>query len=72
VSKGYNVGDKVQWSWGNGNATGKITERFTDDVERQIDKNKVKRNASNDEPAYMIEQEDGSRALKSHSEVKKA
>ncbi len=69
---GYNKGTKVEWDWGNGTGTGKITEVFTDDVERQIDKNKVKRKASNDEPAYMIEQEDGDRVLKSHSEVRKA
>ena len=72
MSDHYNVGDKVKWSWGSGTATGKITERFTDTVERTIKGNKVKRNASNDDPAYMVEQDDGDRALKSHSELKKA
>ncbi|MEL7240067.1 MAG: DUF2945 domain-containing protein [Planctomycetota bacterium] len=69
---GYNKGDKVQWDWGNGTAKGEITEVFTEDVERTIKGNDVKRNASSDEPAYMIEQDDGDRVLKSHSEVKKA
>ena len=67
----YNKGDKVQWDWGNGTASGEIDEVFTEDVERTIKGNKVKREASSDKPAYMIKQEDGDRVLKSHSEVKK-
>ena len=69
---GYNKGDKVQWDWGNGTGKGEITEVFTSDVERTIKGNDVKRKASDDEPAYMIEQDDGDRVLKGHSEVKKA
>lgn len=69
---GYDKGTKVEWDWGNGTGTGKITERFTDDVTRTIKGNEVTRNASSDEPAYMIEQDDGDRVLKSHSEVTKA
>lgn len=69
---GYDKGTTVQWNWGNGTGTGKITERFTDDVTRTIKGNDVTRTASSDEPAYMIEQDDGDRVLKSHSEVTKA
>ncbi|GLQ21161.1 DUF2945 domain-containing protein [Algimonas porphyrae] len=69
---GYDKGTKVEWNWGNGTGTGKITERFTDDVTRTIKGNDVTRKASPDEPAYMIEQDDGNRVLKSHSEVSKA
>ncbi len=72
MSDHYNIGDKVKWEWSGSTATGKITERFTDDVERTIKGSKIKRNASNDDPAYLIEQEDGDRVLKGHSEVKKA
>ncbi|MGJ8560859.1 MAG: DUF2945 domain-containing protein [Litorimonas sp.] len=68
---GYNTGTDVKWSWGNGTGTGTITERFTDDVTRTIKGTEVTRNASNDAPAYLIEQEDGDRVLKSHSEVSK-
>ncbi|WP_298429642.1 DUF2945 domain-containing protein [uncultured Jannaschia sp.] len=67
-----NVGDKVKWNWGNGEGTGKVTERFTDKVTRTIDGNEVTRNASNDEPAFMIEQDDGDRVLKSGSELSQA
>lgn len=69
---GYDKGTKVEWNWGNGTGTGKITERFTDDVTRTIKGNDVTRKASPHEPAYMIEQDDGNRVLKSHSEVSKA
>ncbi len=68
----YAKGTKVEWKWGNGTGTGKVAESFTDDVERTIKGEKIKRKASADEPAYLVEQEDGGRVLKSHSELKKA
>lgn len=72
MADAYNKGTKVEWDWGNGTGTGKVTEVFTSDVERTISGSDVKRNASEDSPAYMIEQDDGDRVLKSHSEVRKA
>ena len=69
---GYSKGDKVEWEWGNGTGTGKITEVFTEKVTRIIDGSELTRNASEDDPAYEIEQDDGDRVLKGHSEVKKA
>ena len=62
-------GSKVEWKWGSGKAEGKIVEVFHDDVERKIDGKSIKRKASKEEPAYLIEQEDGQRVLKSASEV---
>ena len=72
MAKGYSKGDKVEWNWGNGTGTGKVTEEFTSKVTRTIDGNEVTRNASEDEPAYMIEQDDGGRVLKSVTELSKA
>ena len=69
---GYSKGDKVEWEWGNGTGTGKITQVFTEKVTRTIKGSEITRNASEDDPAYEIEQEDGDRVLKGHSEVKKA
>ena len=71
MASGYNVGTKVKWKWGDGWAKGKIEERFTEEVTRTIDGNEVTREASDDEPAYLIEQDDDDRVLKSHSEVEK-
>lgn len=64
-----NIGDEVEWDWGQGKATGTITERFTEDVTRTIDGTEVTRNATEGEPAYLIEQQDGQRVLKSASEL---
>jgi hypothetical protein len=71
MSKSYNIGDPVRWKWGSSWAAGKVVERFTDDVTRTIKATEVKRRASSDEPAYLVEQDDGGRALKSHSELQK-
>ena len=68
----FSKGDRVEWSWGNGTASGEVTEVFTDKVTRTIKGNEVTRNASEDEPAYMIEQSDGDRVLKSASELSEA
>ena len=64
-------GDKVEWNWGKSKATGKITKEYNQPVEKTIKGAKVKRNASKDEPAYEIEQENGNKVLKSESELKK-
>ena len=69
MSYDIHIGDSVEWNWGNGTGTGKVTERFTSKVTRTIDGNEVTRDASEDEPAYMIEQDDGDRVLKSASEL---
>lgn len=68
----HNVGSKVEWDWGNGTATGKVRESFTERVTRTIKGSEITRNADDDNPAYVIEQDDGSQVLKSHSEVRKA
>lgn len=63
------VGDQVEWNWGDGTGTGEVKERFTSKVTRTIKGNEVTRDASEDEPAYLIEQEDGDEVLKSASEL---
>lgn len=69
---GFQINTKVEWKWGNGSATGKVRSRFTEDVTKTIKGNEVTRKASEKEPAYLIEQDDGDEVLKSHSEVSKA
>jgi len=69
--KNFTEGDKVKWEWGNGHGTGKIMKQFTSDVSKIIKGSDVKRNASEEEPAYLIEQEDGDKVLKSGSELTK-
>ena len=68
----FRKGSKVSWTWGASTASGKIVERFTEPVTRTIKGTEVKREASTKEPAYLIEQEDGDRVLKSRSELSAA
>lgn len=69
--KHYQAGTTVEWNWGSGVGSGKVAEIFTDKVTRTIKGHEVARNASEDEPAYLIRQDDGDRVLKSHSELTK-
>ena len=72
MSKDFSKGDKVQWKWGNGHGTGEVQEKFTSKVTRTIEGNEVTRNASDDEPAYLLKQDDGGRVLKSGSELSRS
>ncbi len=65
------VGNEVEWKWGRSKGEGKVAEKFTDDVERKIKGTSVKRHADTKEPAFLVTQENGNRALKSQSELKK-
>jgi hypothetical protein len=67
----YRKGEWVEWNWGAGTGTGKVSDTFTEKVTRTIEGSEITRNADADNPAYMIEQEDGSRVLKSESELSK-
>lgn len=71
MSKAYEPGQKVEWDWGQGTASGTVAEVHKDDVQKTIKDTSVKREADSDNPAYTIEQEDGSRVLKSHNELRK-
>ena len=72
MSSHYSEGDKVQWDWGKGTATGKIVKTYTQKITLKIEGSEVTREADDENPAYKIEQKDGGIVLKSHSEVKKA
>lgn len=63
--------ENVHWNWGKSEAEGKIKEKFEKPVTKKIKGTSVKRNASKDEPAYLIEQENGNKVLKSETELKK-
>ena len=64
-------GDKVEWKWGASTAEGKVVKEYDKPFTKTIKGTKVKRNASKNEPAYEIEQKNGSKVLKSESELKK-
>ena len=68
----YQEGTKVEWDWGNGTGTGKVVKRYTQKITLKLQGSEVTRDASDDEPAYKIEQDDGDEVLKSESELRKA
>ena len=65
-------GTKVKWSWGNGTATGKVEETFTEEVTRTIEGNTVTRHGEKGNKALLINSDEGSKALKLESEVDRA
>jgi hypothetical protein len=66
------TGTAVSWSWGSGTATGKVVEIHHDEVTRTLSGSEITRNGSDDDPALLIEQDDGTQVLKLHSEVSRA
>ncbi len=65
----YSVGDNVKWKWGNGWARGEIKERFTQRTTRTLKGTEVVRDATPEDPAYLIVQADGDEILKGSSEI---
>ena len=65
-------GSRVSWQWGNGKAEGKVKETYTKKVTKTINGSKITREGEEGNKALLIEQEDGSQALKLESEVEKA
>ena len=68
----YKKGSNVRWSWGTGTAYGRVTDSFTRRVQRTIKGSKIVKNGSASCPAYLIEQDDGGRVLKLHSEIERS
>lgn len=57
------IGDEVAWSWSTGTGTGTVVERYTYSVTKTIKGSEITRNAAREEPAYLIEQDDGDLVL---------
>ncbi|KRE55172.1 DUF2945 domain-containing protein [Phycicoccus sp. Soil748] len=65
-------GSSVSWSWGQGTAEGTIAEVHHDKVTRTVKGSEITRDGSDDDPAYVIEQEDGTTVLKLRSELRES
>lgn len=68
----FRTGQKVLWDWGGGTAEGTIKDRYVRKVTRRIKGAAITRNGDHDNPAYLIEQDDGDEVLKLASELKPA
>ena len=62
-------GSTVSWKWGSSTASGKVAEIHRDTVSRRTKGEQVTRHGSDDNPAYVIEQDDGTVVLKLRSEL---
>jgi hypothetical protein len=65
-------GTRVTWQWGSGTAEGTVRSTHAEHVTRTIKGSEITRNGSSDDPALVIEQEDGTTVLKLRSEVDRA
>ncbi|MGF1453904.1 MAG: DUF2945 domain-containing protein [Alphaproteobacteria bacterium] len=72
MAKFFDVGTRVSWNWGSGQGEGSVREVFRERVEKTIKGSEVVRNASEDDPAYLVVQDDGDVVLKSQSELEDA
>ena len=72
MSASFRQGQSVKWNWASGQAHGKVQERFERKVQRTIKGSKIVRNGSKENPAYLIEQQDGAKVLKLGSELESA
>lgn len=68
-SNSFQTNQYVKWDWGNGTGKGQIKERFEREVTRTLKGSEVTRDGSEDDPAYLIKQEDGDEVLKLGSEL---
>ena len=70
MTETYKKGSKVSWKWGNGKAEGKIEEIYHASVEKLIKNSLIKRNGSEENPAYYISEIDkDAHVLKLKSEL---
>ncbi|KAA1261464.1 hypothetical protein LF1_40140 [Rubripirellula obstinata] len=72
MAQKFQVNQYVKWNYGSGTGEGQIKESFKEKVTKTIKGNDVTRNATEDEPAYLVEQADGDQVLKGESELSDA
>lgn len=70
MTNSFRKGANVHWTWADDIAHGKIEERFERRVQRTFKGTKVVRNGSEEDPAYLIAQEDGTKLLKLGKELR--
>lgn len=69
MATSFRNGQKVSWPWGSGTAHGTVTERFDRRVQRTIKGSRIVKVGTKDNPAYLVEHEDGGAVLKRGSEL---
>lgn len=70
--KSFATNTRVKWQWGNGDGAGKVREVRHETFTRKIKDTEVTRHGTEENPAYLIEMNDGDKVIKLHSELEKA
>lgn len=68
----FKVGTKVQWKWLGRIIDGVVEETYTQPVSRIIKGKAIKRNGSEENPAYLVKSSAGNLALKLKTELQVA
>ena len=68
-SNSFQTDQYVEWEWGNGKGKGQIKDRFEREVTRTLQGSEITKDGTEDNPAYLIKQEDGDEVLKRGSEL---
>ncbi|MDC0886266.1 DUF2945 domain-containing protein [Altererythrobacter sp.] len=68
-SNSFQTNQYVKWNWGNGEGKGQIEDRFEREVTRTLQGTEVTKEGDEDNPAYLIKQDDGDKVLKRGSEL---
>lgn len=63
-------GTIVTWEWQGKKARGFVQDVYTRTVTKAVDETKMTRHGSEEEPVYLIVQEDGTSVLKRRHEVR--
>ncbi len=66
----YSKDQTVHWKWGNGTVTAVVQDIRTDgQVSITSHGKEIHRNASTDNPVYILKQDDGTKIIKHESEL---
>ena len=66
----YQKGQWVVWSWGQGQAEGTIQEYYDHTIHKVIQGTRVTRHGTPENPAYLIQRDNGLHTLRLHTELK--
>ena len=69
MSNRFRRGQKIAWNWSGHAAHGHVVERFERRVQRTIEGARVIRCGSENNPAYLVETDEGKKALKLGTEL---
>ncbi|WP_104480828.1 DUF2945 domain-containing protein [Actinokineospora auranticolor] len=68
----FRKGTRVMWKWGTHWAEAVVVSSHDEPVRRMLKGSLITRNGTADNPAYVLEQDNGTHVLKLHSELSKA